>query len=279
MKFLTSFTILLISVSCAESTVNDLRSYNPGVEVKKEQNTSENVISETSPSPTEIIDLQFKSDTEKLSLIQNGKSVVNVEETSKKMLGGTVVFSLEEPREDLEIKINGRILDPKGMTLLYNAISNLKIEVKHLPMIGDNSISFSPAGDIESIEIIYKGESIEDKILEIPVELSKAAVISAKSPDSNGGKMIALQDISLPVGVGLCIVNEYKDGLTLHGVPHQPNGGMGMGACYDKYGGDNKSVSDLSEITVCSTGGSDTMYDHDVGNTEALRFNVSCETP
>ena len=50
-----------------------------------------------------------------------------------------------------------------------------------------------------------------------------------------------------------------------------------MGECYDKYGGSNKSMATLDTVTPCTHPESDTMYDHDAGNIESLRFTVKCD--
>ena len=88
--------------------------------------------------------------------------------------------------------------------------------------------------------------------------------------------MLSAKKLLVPMGVGLCILNNYKDKLRLHGAPHQRAGGMSLNECYDKFGGETRKMSELDTVEACSEAKSDTMYDHDAGNIESQNFVVEC---
>lgn len=274
--------------ACNNSNITDLRSYNPGKTTVEPDNSSADAVKPgpepvTDPvKPIQEVEVVFKTDVESLKLNQNSNLVVNMQETSGALSGGgTVVFALEKEREDVVVKLNDSVISVEGRTFTFSEIKNMKLEVSHKPAMEGTTMNFVAAGPLPPLKIVYKGESIKDQALELPLELSDVALLIAEDPQRNSGRMITPTTINVPNNVGLCIVNNFKDVLQLHGSPHQGDDGMGLGVCYDKFGGENKAVNeaDLSTLVKCSNALpanrlSDTMYDHRNRQDE---FEVFCK--
>ena len=277
--------------ACNNSNITDLRSYNPGKTTVEPDNSSADAVKpgpepgpepepepETDPVRPKPAEVVFKTDVQSLKLNQNSNLVVNMQETSGALSGGgTVVFALEEEREDVVVKLNDSVISVEGRTFTFSEIKNMKLEVTHKPAMEGTIMNFVAAGPLPPLKIVYKGKSIKDQALELPLELSDIALVAAENPQTNSGRMITPTTINIPNNVGLCIVNNYKDALRLHGVPHQGNDGMGLGVCYDKFGGQNKAVNEegLSTLAKCANAQSDSMYDHDNQQNENT-FTVVC---
>jgi hypothetical protein len=276
--YISSCACTLAVVACAQTPgdIRSARSAGPNSAVKVESSADGSAGSIESEAPQTInLNANFSSDVLKLHQNTDGESSFTL--NSDQDYSGMVAVSLSANQTDFTVSLMGKDLSEEPQLFSFADLKSNKLDIKHKPVISGNEITFTDAGMAPPFKVIFSGEGIEGTEADVKLELSAVAVVTANDPASNGGKMLSQQMINLTEGTGLCILNNYKDGLRLHGVPHQGGGGMGMGACYDKYGGDNKSLTTLDSVMPCSTTGSDVMYDHDAGNIESLRLTVRCD--
>lgn len=278
-----NFTILScglivgLTFSCADATIN-LRTASPAAGASIETSeTSSTADVEKSDVPKPLVKLEAKLSESSLKLYQNSSVTTSFTVSADIEYSGKLNISLPSVRDDLKVMLADKELGNEAKSFSLAELSEAILKIEHIPVTSEGGITFSSAMPAAPIKIAVSGDGTEGTEIDSTIEVSSVAVITAFDPASNGGKMIKEQMIILPEGTGLCVINNYKDGLRLHGVPHQGNGGMGMGECYDKYGGSNKSMATLDTVTPCTAPGSDTMYDHDAGNIESLRFTVKCD--
>ena len=281
MKLLVISTVIILAFSCTKAEYEDMRTYNPGESITKEESSSKDATAEVpsnvdkdQPAEASVLVLNFTSDQEKIELSQNGGSTIKLKETTGKSLSKDIKIKLKELRDDIEVTYDGKQITAEGISVGPADVSDIEFEVNHVTKLESGEVVFSKPGSITPVSIVIEGEEIESQSLEIPADLSAIALVTAENPADNDGRM--LPNIIVPVGVGLCIVNNYKNSLRLHGSPHQGPGGMVIGECYDKFDGSNKSLSDLSGLKACDETSSDMMYDHDAGETPETMFNVRC---
>lgn len=158
---------------------------------------------------------------------------------------------------------------------------NIELKISHQLSINNGTVSAElPSKKMLSIDMV-DGENIgSESAVNVEVNLSKTLLVNLVDPASAASnRMVEATTIAVPKEVGICLVNNYKAGLRLHGSPHQGPGGMAMNQCYDKYSGDNLSEGDFADVTTCEdaqkVGEQDTMYDHDSRATSG-DFTVSC---
>ena len=278
-----NFTILScglivgLTFSCADATVN-LRTASPTAGTPTEiSETASTADVERPDTPKALVKLEAKVSDASMKLHQNSSVTTSFTVNADTEYSGKLDISLPSVRDDLKVMLAGKELGSEAKSFSLAELSEASLKIDHIPNTSEGGITFDSGKPAAPIKIVVSGEGTEGTEVDSMIEVSSVAVVTAFDPASNGGKMIKEQMITLTEGTGLCVINNYKDGLRLHGVPHQGNGGMGMGECYDKYGGSNKSMATLDTVTPCTAPGSDTMYDHDAGNIESLRFTVKCD--
>lgn len=216
--------------------------------------------------------------TPQLNLAQNSTESQMLTITQSAALEKTITLTASGLPASVQVGFSdgqGGLVDAVTINETTQAV---EIEVSHEAPVSNGTMSASAPGPVAGT--IQLTDSVSGEVLStlnLGVELGNVLLVRAQDPANNGNRMITATSISVPVGVGICFVNEYKPGLRMHGAPHQPNGGMPMGTCYDKFGGGAPvQLNNLAAVSLCENADTDTMYDHDDRGTSG-DISVVCQ--
>lgn len=262
------FTLSIFAGSCAQETINMRSSSVSAVS----QSSSENLKKEPQKLNPQV---QMTLADEKYSMNQmtsiESKIVLKPSDFKEEV---KLSFSELPSSFNGEFISNGK--ETSELSILLDKETEVEIRISHMGTQKDMSLDLDQANSNIPFSVTMESNSLSSKTDAI-IDLSSVAILKVKDPAMNGGTFTGFKKITLPMGTGLCLLNENKDGMVFHGNPHQSNDGMPLGACFDKYAGDSKSMSEIDKIEPCKTAGTDTIYDHNAGAIDEQPIEVICK--